>query len=340
VLPAGPAPGLFPAHGLGGAKDLPIPLGLAIAGATAALIVSFCVLALAWRTPRYQDVRPGRPAPTWLSDLVASAGFQWAVRSLGLLFFGYLVWALIWGPDLVTNPVLGTFYVLVWVGVVPASLLLGPVVRAVSPVRTINLLLSRLTGGDPAAGLVRYPERLGYWPAATGLFCFVWQELVNPQSAYLGSVRIWLAIYLAVMLVGAAVFGDVWFARADPFEVYSSLVAKLSFWASDGTRLVVRSPLANLATVTPRAGLLAVVSVLFGSTAFDSYKDTLPWLRFVQDVGLDPIVTNSVALLVFCSVVGGSFTAAAMSTGVETTGPRAVRRSALPAVSTARPSVS
>ena len=118
MLPAGPAPGLFPAHGLGGAKDLPIPLGLAIAGATAALIVSFCVLALAWRTPRYQDVRPGRPAPTWLSDLVASAGFQWAVRSLGLLFFGYLVWALIWGPDLVTNPVLGTFYVLVWVGLI------------------------------------------------------------------------------------------------------------------------------------------------------------------------------------------------------------------------------
>jgi hypothetical protein len=268
--------------------------------------------------------------PAWFSGLVAGAAFQWTVRLLGLLFFGYLVWALIWGPDLVTNPVLGTFFVLVWVGVVPASLLLGPVVRAVSPVRTLNLLLARLTGGDPAAGLVRYPERLGYWPAAVGLFAFVWQELVNPQSAYLGSVRIWLAVYLAVMLVGAAVFGDVWLARADPFEVYSSLVAKLSCWGSDGTRLVVRSPLANLATVTPRAGLLAVVSVLFGSTAFDSYKDTLPWLRFVQDVGLDSVVTNSVALLVFCSVVGGTFTVAAMSTGVETTGPRAVRRPALP----------
>jgi hypothetical protein len=332
VLPAAPVPGLFPAHGLGGAKDLPIPLGLAIAGATAALIVSFCVLALAWRTPRYEVVGPGRPVPAWLSDLVAGPAFQWALRLLGLLFFGYLTWALVWGPDLVTNPVLGTFYVLVWVGVVPASLLLGPVVRAVSPVRTINLLLSRLTGGDPTVGLVRYPERLGYWPAAIGLFGFVWQELVNPQSAYLGSVRVWLAVYLAMMLVGAAVFGDVWLARADPFEVYSSLVAKLSIWGHDGTRLVVRSPLANLATVTPRAGLLAVVSVLFGSTAFDSYKDTLPWLRFVQDVGLDPILTNSFALLVFCSVVGGTFTAAAMSTGVETTGPRAVRRSALPAL--------
>ena len=57
----GPVPELvLPLHGLGGAKDLPIPLGLAVAGATAALIVSFCVLALAWRTPRYQGPRKPR----------------------------------------------------------------------------------------------------------------------------------------------------------------------------------------------------------------------------------------------------------------------------------------
>ena len=221
---------------------------------------------------------------------------------------------------------------LVWVGVVPASLLLGPVVKAVSPVRTLNLLLAKATGGDPATGMMTYPARLGYWPAALGLFAFVWQELVNPQSAYLGSVRVWLAAYLAIMLIGAAVFGDVWLERADPFEVYSSLLAHLSPWGATVTRLVVRSPLANLATVTPRPGLLAVVAVLFGSTAFDTYKDTIPWQQFVLDVGLNEVFTNAVALLVFCLVVGVTFTAAAMSTGVETTGPRAVRRTALPAL--------
>jgi hypothetical protein len=324
-------PSLVPLHGLGGAKDLPIPLALAVTGATAALVVSFCVLALAWRTPRYHDVRSGRPAPAPLAKLVDSTAFQWAIRVLGLLFFGYVTWALIWGPDLINNPALGTFYVLVWVGLVPASLLLGPVVRAASPVRTLNLLLAKITGGDPAAGLVAYPARLGYWPAAVGLFAFVWQELVNPQSAYLGSVRIWLAVYLAVMLIGGAVFGDEWFERADPFEVYSNLVAKLSVWAR-GPRgqLVVRSPLANLSTVAPLPGLVAVVAVLFGSTAFDNYKDTITWLNFVRDLGLDDTVTNSVALLAFCLIVALTFTLAAMVTGVEPTGPGAVRRTALP----------
>ena len=316
-------------HGLGGAKDLPIPLGLAVAGGIASLVVSFCVLALAWRTPRYQQPS-GRPAPRWLAGIVDDHRFQWTVRIVGLLFFGYLTWALIWGPDLTNNPALGTFYVLVWVGMVPASLLFGRIARAVSPVRTLNLLLAKVTGGDPAVGVFAYPVRLGYWPAALGLLAFVWQELVNPQSAYLGSVRIWLAAYLAVMLVGAAVFGDEWFERADPFEVYSNLLAKLSIWGRTDGRLVVRSPLANLGTTIPRPGLVAVVAVLFGSTAFDSYKDTIPWQRFVLDAGVNEIFTNSVALLGSCLVVGVTFTVAAMSTGVETTGPHAVRRSALP----------
>jgi len=65
-------PGGFLQHGIGGAKDLPLPPELAIAGAVAALAVSFGVLALAWRNPRY-DGRPpdrplGRPAPAWLSS--------------------------------------------------------------------------------------------------------------------------------------------------------------------------------------------------------------------------------------------------------------------------------
>ena len=51
------------AHGIGGAKDLPIPAAYAMAGAGAALAVSFIVLALAWRTPRFDAATQGRPGP-------------------------------------------------------------------------------------------------------------------------------------------------------------------------------------------------------------------------------------------------------------------------------------
>ena len=325
---------MAPLHGLGGASDLPIPASLAIAGGTAALIVSFCVLVLAWRTPRYADeagARAGRPLPAGLARLLDSSGFVWALRLVGLAFGGYFVWALIAGPDRVTNPVFGTFYVLLWVGLVPASLLFGRIFRALSPVRTINLLFARATGGDPARGIMAYPERLGSWPAAAGLFAFVWLELVYPESAYLGPVRIWLAAYFAAMLIGSAVFGDTWLSWADPFEAYSDLLAKLSVWGRrpDGT-LVWRSPLANLATTTARPGLVAMVAVLFGSTAFDSFRDTARWVRFVDDLDLGVELTNTIALLVFCLVVGLSFTIATMTTGVDPeVGPH---RSALPSM--------
>ena len=132
--------------------------------------------------------------------------------------------------------------------------------KAISPVRTINLAFARLSGSDPEAGVFHYPARLGYWPAALGLFAFVWMELVYPFSTELGPVRLWCAIYVAVMLLGGALFGSGFYERGDPFEVYSSLVAKLSVWGRRDGLLVVRSPLANLDTTRAAPGLLAVLS--------------------------------------------------------------------------------
>jgi hypothetical protein len=161
-----------------------------------------------------------------------------------------------------------------------------------------------------------YPERLGYWPAAVGLYAFVWLELVYPFSTELGPVRLWCAAYVAIMLLGGALFGNTFYARADPFEVYSSLVAKLSVWGRRGDVLVVRSPLANLDTVTARPGLVGVVAVLFGSNAFDSFKDSSVWVQFIQSTALPVNALNNLALLAFCVLVGGVFALGCIQTGI------------------------
>jgi hypothetical protein len=306
------------AHGIGGAKDLPVPAEYAMAGAGAALAVSFIVLALAWRTPRFDAATHGRPAPAWLASLVDSTAFAIALRVLGFAFFAYVVWAALAGPDLLLNPTFGVVYVLLWVGLVPMSLLFGPFYKAVSPMRTIHLAFTRLTGGRPDDGIAKLPAWVGLWPAALGLFAFVWLELVYPGSTYLSPVRLWFAAYIAIAIVGAAVFGSEWLEKADPFEVYSTLVGHLSVFGrtADGT-LVLRSPLGNLDGVPPWPGLVGVVSVLFGSTAFDSFKDSNEWLRFTQSVSTSSTVLDFVALLVFCAVVGVTFSAATMATGVQ-----------------------
>ena len=323
------------AHGLGGAKDLPIPSELAIAGAVAALVISFTVLAVAWREPRYDAATSGRPAPAWLDRLVSSRALAITARVLGMAFFLYVAAAAVFGKDSLINPFLGTFYVLLWVGLVPASLLLGPVFRAVSPARTVAMLFAKVSGVPAGEGMYAYPARLGYWPAAAGLFAFVWLELVYPGSTDLGPVRLWVAAYLGIMLIGSAVWGTTFLARADPFEVYSSLVAKLSVWGRRDPfetvagrppqgkgQLVLRSPLANLDTVVPRPGLVAVVGVLFGSTAFDSFRESTVWLKLVQSWSTSRVLPDTLALVAFSAGVALVLTVATMATGTTSRTPR------------------
>jgi hypothetical protein len=249
------------------------------------------------------------------------------LRALGMLLFLYTVMVAVLGEDSLINPFFGIFYVLLWVGFVPLSLLFGPVYKAISPVRTINSLFARLTGSDPDRGVFTYPERLGHWPAALGLYAFVWMELVYPFATELGPVRLWCAAYVAAMLLGGAMFGSRFYALADPFEVYSTMVGRLSVWGHRDELLVVRSPLANLATTPVRAGLVAVTAVLFGSTAFDSFKDSTRWIKFIQGdfvtnhAGATQLVTNA-GLLCFVLAVGVLFTLGTMLTGVGPDQPR------------------
>jgi hypothetical protein len=303
---------MISAHGLGGAKDLPIPAEYAVAGACAALGVSFIVLALAWTKPRFggdavQPDEAGAPGGPLSGPVLGALGFA---------FFLYVAFAATFGDESLINPVFGVFYVLLWVGIVPLSLAFGPVYRAVSPSRTINWLLAKATGGDPALGLREYPARLGYWPAAIALVAFLWMELIYPGNNELGNVRLWLAAYMGVMLVGGAVYGNTFFARADPFEVYSTLVGHLSpLWRVNG-RLGLVNPFRHLATIPIRPGLLAVCSVLLGSTAFDSLSGTQFWLTHTQDLGLSRQVVSVIGLVGLIALVAALFGGATMLTGV------------------------
>ena len=142
------------------------------------------MLALAWRTPRYDAATSGRPAPAWLSRLArlhrladsCCGSSAWS----GLC---YLVLIAVRGKDLLINPIFGIFYVWIWVGMVVASVLFGRVWKGISPFRTINAGLARVSGGDPDQGVLTYPEWLGVWPAAIGLYAFVWMELVFPPTS-------------------------------------------------------------------------------------------------------------------------------------------------------------
>jgi hypothetical protein len=316
------------AHGIGGQQDLPIPAHYAYLGAAAALLVSFGVLAFAWRTSRFRGDASGRPLRAWLAGIVESTVTRAVVVVLALLFTAWISMAAIFGQNTLVNPTFGAVYVALWVGLVPAAIVFGPVYRLCNPLRWIHRGVCRLAGIDRSQGLLTYPARLGLWPAAFFLLAFTWLELVNPAtSASLPSVRLWFALLGAFTLLGAALYGDTWFACADPFEVYSSLVARLSPFGrrTDGV-LVVRNPLENLDGMPARPGLLGVVSVLFGSIGFDSFKESPRWLAWAQQYSEHSTLLNTAALVLFPAVVYVTFTLASIATG----GLGGIRRGSLP----------
>jgi hypothetical protein len=306
------------AHGVGSREDLPIPFSFALIGAAIAVLASFLVLLLLWREPRLDPVGAGRPLPAGVQRVLDSSLTRSALRALGLLATSYVVLAMVFGHDDALNPTAATVYVLFWVGVPLLSLLLGPVWRLINPIRTLQLLLARLVRADPVAGLAPLPRWLGYWPAALSLLSFVWLELVPRESnTTLPTLRLYFACYLAVHLFAATYFGSGWFGRGDGFEVFSSLLGRLSVIGrrADG-RLVVRNPLDGVAGIAKAPGLFAIVGVLLGSTVFDSLSAHLAWIDFVSTGPLPPRVASTLGLVVTVAVVTAAFTGASALTGV------------------------
>ena len=309
-------PLLLPLHGIGGRQDLPIPFGLAVGGAGVAIAVSFIILGFAWRSPKYRGNAAGKPLPAAITRTVDSAVFRWFVRIAGLAVFLYAMVALIFGVDRLTNPIFGFIYILVWVGLVPISLLLGPVWRTLNPLRTLHLLLSKLLRQPPSKGLLELPAWLGLWPAALGIFAFTWLELVAPDRATIPVLQGWLALYVVITMFGAILFGDRWFATGDPFEVYATLMSRLSPWGrrTDGS-LVIRRPLENLDGLKPQPGLVGMVAALLGSTAYDGFSNSTAWIGWAQNTDYSMTTLGTLALICFILVVLVTYSGATVLAG-------------------------
>jgi hypothetical protein len=269
------------AHGIGTRSDLPVPIGPAAAAAAAALVISFAVMGLLWRRPR--AVHLGRPLPAAADAAHDHPALRRLLQFGSLLVMAAVVVVGFAGPIAVSaNLAPWAFYIIFWVGTVPASLLFGPVLRVLNPLRLLHSVMARLLRVDPGRGVLPLPAGVGYWPAAVSLTAFGWLELVYPARAEAGSVATFVAGYAAVHLVAGLLFGRDWFARCDGFEVYSTLLGSLApLGRLPGGRLGWRNPLDGLDATPVGPGLVGVVVALVGTTAYDGLSRTLWWTAAV-----------------------------------------------------------
>ena len=301
------------AHGVGSRSDLPIPLALALYGGAMAVLISFAALVLLWRKPKLTPgEQDGAALPLGVQRLLDAPLFRRLLQAVALAAALLVTAVALVGPPS-TNDNLAPYavYVTLWVGLIPASLLFGPVWRVVNPLRLLHRGLRALTGPPPMPHMA---DRFGYWPAAAFLGAFVWLELVYSERTDPRTVGIFLVLYSVAQLVASLWFGERWFERGDGFEVYSTLIGRLSpFGRRDDGRLALRNPLRNTATLPQGRGLAAVAVVLVGSTAFDGLSRTAFWTE--GPGAADDNLSGTLGLLAMIAIAGLLYVGATAANG-------------------------
>ena len=300
-----PEPAL--AHGISQRADLPIPEWLFTWAAAVVLVVSFVALAVLWPRPKL-ETDAWRPLPGGVGRALASGPVRATCGAAGVLLLGLVLWSGLGGQQVANANFAPTFvYVVFWVGLVLASVVLGDVFRAFNP----WLALGRL-GGVVAGRLARgrlpdplpYPQRLGHWPAVLGVLAFTWFELAFQDGDLPRYIAFAALVYSAFTLVGMALYGSrAWIDHAEAFSVYFGLFSRLSpFEARDG-QIGLRPPLAGLARLEALPGTVGLLAVAIGGVTFDGASEgplvgnaVTGLVSLLQPLGLSPRRSAELAL--------------------------------------------
>jgi hypothetical protein len=270
------------AHALVARQDLPVPAWLFAWGASIVLIVSFFALSVGWRTPRFEQDR-WRPLGAGLSRALLGLPAQIACGLVGVFLLGLAVYAGLRGteaPD--RNFALTFLYVTTWLGFPLFSVFLGDVFRPFNPWRAVGRAVggtfTALAGQRPAH--LRYPQRLGRWPAAIGLIAVVWLEIVygaaggvavglDPHAAAVATL-----VYSVYTLAMMALFGtEQWCRTGEIFSVYFGMFGQLGCFGVEDGRLGVRKPFTAATRWATVPGSAAVVIASIATTSFDGAQE-------------------------------------------------------------------
>jgi hypothetical protein len=311
-------PGAAAAHGLVGRTDLPIPEWLFGWAAAIVLVVSFLALAVLWPKPKLEGSEGRRLFP-----IPAPAVVDFVCGAIGVVAFCVLVWSGLTGEQTPSGNFASIFvFVVFWVGFVFASALFGDFFKAFNPWRAIGRgvagLAKMIRGGNLPAPLP-YPDRLGRWPAAVGIFGFAFQELAASDGNTPKHVAIAVLVYSALTFIAMALYGiDRWIERGEAFSVYFNLFSRISPFERRDDEIWLRKPLSGLTRLEPLAGTVPLLAVMIGSVTFDGGAEGEPWVsiapdlsNFFQDLGLSPesalAVAYTLGLLVAVLLVYGFY---------------------------------
>ena len=294
------------AHGVGGRTDLPLPLWLFMYGAAFALLISFVALRILWPKPRLARLAVGRRFALRSS---LAAMFFGAIRVTGLLAFAVVLYAAVSGTaDAGSNIAPYAVYIGFWVGVQVVCALVVDVYALANPFDTVAFLC-----GIPERTTHVERRDPGQWTAAVLLGSFVWMELAYHSPSSPRAIGVWLSLYTATVLIGAAVWGREWLRHGEGFAALFGFLGHLAPIRidPDTKHLRLHLPLTGLTEMTVRPGTAATIFVALGSTSFDGFSRTQTWRDVVgQRTGWAATFVTTIGLVGAIGLVAVAYLAA------------------------------
>lgn len=305
------------AHEVGGTRfDAPLPLPLLLVGAGLTVGLTAVLLGVIGEVDtRRRSVGTITPNSAKRLGAVASVGF--------LVLVALALVAGVLGRQAQFENLATVFVWPVWLkGVGLVAIVAGTPWKTISPWRTTYRGLSALEGEK--LQLRPYPEWLGSWPALAGVLVLVGvvENLTVLPRSPAGTAAV-VATYGIVVVSGGVVFGERWFARADPLEVLYRLfgrVAPLQFerTTDGGYEIVARPPWTGTARPVVNSALAAAVVAAVYTVSFDGFAAT-PEFQSVLFAVRDATGVGAVgSLLLYASGFAGfllAFWAVAAVTG-------------------------
>jgi len=242
-----------------------------VTGAGATIVLTFAAMALFFSRADFGPAHGGTKLFAVPSLVIRM------IRAVALAVFVLTVLAgFIGAQDPYRNLITTMVWVTWWVGFAFVCALVGDLWAVASPFRI-----------PPFGGILRYPKRLGAWPAVVLFFAFAWAELVWRDKD--------VPMYLAAAVLGYAVlawggmllFGtQAWLRNGEAFSIAFGILGRFAPLHAKNHVLRLRAPGAGL-IVEERVPVAIAVFVLLmlSSVTCDGFFET-PLMRSLETAAL------------------------------------------------------
>ncbi|OGE17963.1 hypothetical protein A2769_02000 [Candidatus Daviesbacteria bacterium RIFCSPHIGHO2_01_FULL_37_27] len=268
------------AHSFGKLYNLPVPFWMYLYGGVAAIVASFLVIGYF-----INKTNPSNNYPTInlskfrFVTFLTSAWFLTVLKGISVFLFLLTIVAGFVGIDFPSfNIGMTLFWIIFALGLTYLTAFIGNIYALINPLKVGADVVEKILG-EKIKGIVKYPERLGYYPALVFYFLFIWIELFAETGPL--QLSMILVQYVMLNVLGVALVGkNAWFTYCEFFSVFFRLIGKMAPVECKRGKLFLRPPFVGL--IKEKAehfSLLLFILFMLSSTAFDGFRETTPFYR-------------------------------------------------------------